>query len=179
MSIESLQYLRKTIRKDPRLMRLDAAFDELPEFSLNANELYEEIKRIHMVRKTRHLDRRSKTFVDDVTEGLLDDQAHRSRLSEILISCVQIIRNLENTLESMEGHLLMEYDDLLREIRTKGERQTFVRTNVLNKYLRYVDRIDRVKQTAEIIITDIDKAAWMYRNIIEAVKLATGHKEAV
>jgi hypothetical protein len=177
MSIESLQYLRKTIRQDSRLVRLDTAFDELPEYSLNANELYEEIKRIHMVRKTRHLDRKSKTFVDDVTEGLLDDQAHRSRLSEILISCVQIIRNLENTLDSMEGHLLIEYNELLSEIRTKSERQTFVRTNVLNKYLRYVDKIDRVKQTAEIVITDIDKAGWMYARLMDALKLSSGRKE--
>ena len=176
---QRLSHIRKRIRQDRRLEKLDHAFNSLPEYNLNRNELYEEIQRIHMVRKTRHLDKRAKTFVEDITEGLIDDQSHRARLSEILISCVRVIRNLESSLETMEGHLLIEHSELLSEIRTKGERQSFIHHHILSKYLKYVDRIDRVKAAAEIVIIDIDKAGYMYKNLIEAVKLSTGRKEIV
>ena len=179
MSLQELSYIRKTIRSDSRLLRLDDAFNTLPEFSLNTVELYEEINRIHMVRKTRHLNRKSASFTQDIIDGLLDDQAHRSRLSEIMMGCVHVARNLSGTLETMEGHLLSEYSDLLSSIRTKTERQTFVRANVLNKYMKYVDRVDRVKVAAETVIIDIDKAGYMYRNLIEAVKMSAGRKEAL
>lgn len=176
---QRLAHIRKLIRRDKRLSDLEDRFNNLPYYQINGKELHAEIKRIHMVRKTRQLNRKSKTFVGDITESLIDDQAHRSRLTEILMECVKIIRNLENTLESIEGHLLLEYSELLSEIRTKSERESFIHHNILKEYFKHIEKVERIKQVAEFVIVDIDKAGYMLKNLIEAVKLAAGRREAV
>jgi len=174
---QDLLRLKRLFANDKRVKKLDGAFDRLPEYNLPIKTVYEEIERIHMTRKTRHLDKSSGSFVGDISEGMLNDQANRSRLTEILMSCIHALKNLKATLDSLEGYLLIEYADQLGSIRTKGERASFMQHHVLSKYHKYVDRTERIKEAAELVIIDIDKAAWMYRNLIEAVKMASGRRE--
>ena len=174
---QDLLRLKRLLLKDKRVRKLEDAFDRLPEYNLPIKTVYEEIERIHMTRKTRHLDKSSGSFVSDVTEGMLDDQSNRSRLTEILMSCIHALKNLNASLESLEGYLLIEYADQLGTIRTKGERANFVEHHVLSKYHKYADRTSRIKEACELVITDIDKAAWMYKNLIESIKMASGRRE--
>lgn len=169
--------IKRIITKDARLKKLDVSFENLPQYNIPVKNIFEEIERIHMTRKTRHLNRKSASFVQDITEGLIDDQANRSRLTEILMSCIHTMRNLNSTLDSLEGYLLVEYAAQLSSIRTKAERVGFIQYHILVKYKRYIDRVQRVKEAAELVIVDIDKAAWMYRNLIESAKLASGRRE--
>lgn len=171
--------IKRTILKDKKVKRLSKAFDELSQYNMPTKKLIEEIESIHMTRKTRHLEKESSTFVQDITEGMLNDQASRSRLTEILMGCVHVIRNLENSLESLEGYLQVEYATQLSSIRTKGERTSFLQHHVLSKYHKYIDKVSRVKEAAELVMVDIDKAGYVYKNLIEAVKLAAGRREVM
>lgn len=171
--------IKRVILKDKKVVRLEKAFSELADYNLPFRDMYEEIERIHMTRKTRHLDKSSSTFVQDIMDGMINDQSSRSRLTEILMSCVHAGRNLSSTLETLEGYLSIEYADQLRSIRTKGERVSFLRHHVLSKYHKYIDRVDRIKEAADLVMTDIDKAGFVYRNIIESVKLAAGRREVM
>lgn len=176
---QDLLRIKRRIQKDKRVRRLETAFDRLPEYNIPIKDTYEEIERIHMTRKTRHLDKSSGTFVQDVTEGMLDDQSNRSRLTEILMSCVHALKNLSSSLDTLEGYLMVEYADELSAIRTKGERSDFIEHHVLSKYHKYVDRVSRIKEAAELVMIDIDKAGYMYKNLIESVKLAAGRREVM
>jgi hypothetical protein len=169
------QLLKCTLIKDKRAKRIKQAFDTLPEFNLNCRELNEEITTIHAVRKTRGLDRRSDTFIQDLINGMIDDQAQRSRLVEILMVCVKTIRNLEDTLDSLSGYLQMEYSEQIASVaKTKAERSSFIENQVLRKFRKYVAKVDTIKETTALVITDIDKAGFVYKNLIEAVKLSSG-----
>jgi len=171
--------IKRIIAKDKRVGKLDDAFQELSEFNLPIRDMYEEIERIHMTRKTRHLDKSSDTFVQDVIEGMLNDQANRSRLTEILMTCLHAKRNLSSSLESLQGYIMIEYSAQLSTIRTKGERVNFIEHHVFSKYHKYIDRVTRIKEAAELVTTDIDKAGYMYKGLIEAVKLAAGRREVM
>ena len=176
---QDLLRIKRLIQKDKRVKKLDRAFEQLAEYNLPIREMYEEIERIHMTRKTRHLDKSSETFVQDVTDPMLNDQASRSRLTELLMSCIHAKRNLENTLENLEGYLMIEYADQLSPIRTKAERTNFISHHVMSKYHKYIDRVARIKEAAELATVDIDKAGYMHRNLIEAIKLAAGRREVM
>lgn len=176
---QDLLRIKRIIQKDKRVRRLESAFDELAEFNLPIKDMYDEIERIHMTRKTRHLDKDSGTFVQDVIDGMLNDQANRSRLTEILMSCLHAKRNLASSLENLEGYLMIEYATQLGAIRTKGERASFISHHVLNKYHKYIDRVSRIKEMAELVTVDIDKAGYNYKNIIEAVKMIAGRREVM
>lgn len=176
---EDLLRIKRRLQKDKRAQRLKDSFDRLSQYNLPLRELYDEVERIHMARKTRHLDKRSDTFVQDVTEALIGDQSDRGRLSEILMACVNVIRELEDALENLEGYMLIEYATEMSAIRTKSERSTFIRQHVLNTFHKYVQRVSRVKGAVEIVIVDIDKAGFMYKNLIEVVKLAAGRREVM
>lgn len=174
---QDLLRIKRKLREDKRVEKLDRAFRDLPEFNLPMRDIYEEIKTIHALRKTRTLNKGSSTFTQDIVEALLDDQAYRARLTEIMIMTVKAIRNLEDTLDSLEGYLMVQYGAELSTIRTKGEREKFIEHHVLTKFSRYMDNAQQLKESAELVIVDIDKAGFMFKALIEAVKLATGRKE--
>lgn len=171
--------IKRLILKDKRVQRIERAFEELAEYNLPIKDMYEEIDRIHMTRKTRHLDKSSETFVQDIIDGMLNDQSSRSRLTEILMSCIHASRNLSSSLETLEGYLQIQYADQLGAIRTKAERTSFIEHHILSKYHKYIDRVTRIKEAAELVMVDIDKAGFVYRNVIEAVKLAAGRREVM
>lgn len=176
---QDLLRIKRRLQKDKRVKRLEDAFERLAEYNIPVKTVYEEIERIHMTRKTRHLDKSSGTFVQDVIEGMLDDQANRSRLTEILMSCVHAQKNLTSSLDTLEGYLMVEYASELSVIRTKGERVSFMAHHVLSKYHKYIDRVSRVREAAEMVTVDIDKAGYMYKGLLEAVRLAAGRREVM
>lgn len=179
MDKQDMLRIKRMILKDKRVLKLDRAFSQLAEYNLPLRDMFEEIERLHMTRKTRHLDKQSETFVQDIVDGMINDQSSRSRLTEIMMSCVHSVKNLEQSLDMLEGYLLLEYSSTLSNIRTKAERQSFMRHHILTKYRRYVNRVNRVKDAAELVITDIDKAGYYYKNLIETVKLAAGRREVI
>ena len=179
MDKQDLLLLKRSIKKDPRIKRLSLSFEELPMYNIPLKDNYEEVEQMHKVRKTRYLDRASTTFVQDIMEGMLDDAAKRARLSEILMGCSNTLRALNSTLDSLEGYLLIEYASKLRRISTKGERTSFIRHHVFDKYRKYSERVERVKYACEVVMSDIDKAGYTYTNIIKTVQLAAGRRDHV
>lgn len=176
---QTLLRIKRTMRKDRRVKKLDTAFADLHEFNLPIRALYEEVESIHKVRKTRTLDRHSDTFTHDVVEGLLDDTAKRARLTEILVMCVKVLSNLKDTLGSLEGYMIIEYATELRSIPTKGERTNFLSHHVLSKFHKYVGRVERIKAMTELVMVDIDKASYAYSNLMKAIQLAAGRRETL
>lgn len=168
-----IDHLVRRINKDERIKRLHKAFGELPQYNLPDKEMIEEIQDLHTLRKTRQLNRKSKSFVTDIIEAMLDDGSKRSRLVEITSVCFKTIHQLRNALDDLEGYILYTYGSQMNQLRTKNEREQFVYHHILKPFHKYVKKIERVYESAKLVIEDIDKAGYNYRNLVEAVKLLT------
>lgn len=166
--------LKRKLISDKRMKHLHEAFTTLPHYSMPTKELMEEVTTLHTIRKTRGLNSkkvRNSTFVQDLIDGMIDDGSKRSRLVEILMECVKTIRVLDDNLDDLQGYLLLEYSHLIGSIRTKGEREQFIETQVFTKYRKYSKKLRNLKEACEFVIQDIDKFAYTYRNLVEAAKL--------
>lgn len=166
-----IDHLVRRIRKDERIKRLEKAFADLPQYNLPDKEMIEEIQNLHTLRKTRSLHSKSKSFVQDIIDAMLDDGAKRGRLVEITSACFKTIHQLKGALDDLEGYILYTYGAQMNGLRTKGEREQFVYHHVLKRFHKYVRKIERVYESAKLVIEDIDKAGYNYRNLVEAVKL--------
>lgn len=161
---------RILIKKDKRFLRLKKAFDELPQFNLPLEELLTEIESLNRLRLVRSLSSSSPDFVDKVIRASLNDQSVRSRLTEILSECLKASRALESAIDIFTDYALAHYEESLKSIRTKQERQTAVRSS-LSDFRRYLDKVEHVRDAARLLIEDIDKSSWTLKLTIEALKL--------
>lgn len=179
MDRQELVSLKRRLNSDKRMAALHKAFSTQEQYNLPLKELYEEVTTLHTIRKTRALKQsRNETFVQKLMEAMIDDMSKRSRLVEILMLCVKTIRTLEDLLEDLEGYLLLEYGNLLYSLKTKGEREQFIKTQAFAEYLKYTKRLHKLKEACEFVIVDIDKGGYTYRNLVEAAKLSTGTKHS-
>lgn len=174
---EKVKMLKNRLREDKRLIKIKKAFGTLPEYKLDSVELRQEIESMMLTRKVRSLSG-SKKMSTALIEAMLQDQSYRSRATEILMGCVRTDKNLSRVLDSLEDYMLVEYSDLLSSsFRTIKERKAFVEY-VLRKYYEFLDKVDEVRQVAELLIVDVDKAGYMYKNMIEALNLVSKGRES-
>lgn len=158
------------LRTDKRYLRLLKTFNEASLYNIPRDELIEEVKQIHSLREVRRLNIREEGYVDKLLNANTHDQAQRSRLTEILMTCLHVNEQLTRAIDALKQHLLMEYSDHLRSFRTKEER-SMVLNIALRKFIRYLEDISVLKQMADLVISDIDKAGWATRASIEALKV--------
>src|SRR5690606_10265913 len=96
------------IRENPKFQRFKAAFESNPNTVIDFPGLHEEIARLHKTRAVRSLARKSKGFVDDVVDGLIQDQRVRSRCTEILGVCISVAGSMETTLDNLRDYIMIE-----------------------------------------------------------------------
>lgn len=176
---QDLERIKRKVNKDKKLTKLNERFDSHPSYNLPVRELYEEIENLHMTRKTRQLKRNSDSFTQDLMDGMLQDQSVRSRLTEIIMTCLSVTKSLRETLDNLSGYISVEYADELSILRTKAERTNFVDKHILATYYKYVRRVEKLRESAELVIVDIDKAGFNYKGLIEAAKMVSGGREVV
>ena len=91
---ELAKAVKRVIINDKRFKKLKKAFNELPEYNLNVDEIEEELTSLHESRTVRRLRNRlsEPKFIDETVKALLKDQEVRSRITEIRVSCVTTSR---------------------------------------------------------------------------------------
>ena len=171
----SVKSVLTTLRSDKRYKRLLESFDTSPAFRIPKESLAEEIKVIHELREIRRLNTNDAAFVDKVIKANTHDQAQRSRLVEIIVVCTRISNKLTEAIEALKQHYMLEYVDHLRQFRTKEERN-LVLNMALRKFIRFVNEVESLKEMANIVVLDIDKAAWSLKNTIEALKISSARE---
>lgn len=170
MSNSQVKPVVSKLRSDPKYKRLKELFVNNALCNLNLEELEREISAIHKMRRIRQLNPDDPKFIDAVVRANTDDQAQRSRLSEIIISCVRAHNLLKPALDILREHYFLNHSDLLRVFRTREERNLLL-DSVLSRYYVYLDKIATLKETAKIVIEDIDKGSWSLRATIDVAKL--------
>lgn len=175
MYAEEIKRLRKSLRKDKQFKKVQMFFDRLSE-EISAVGLYDEIKRLHSMRASRSLERTKKAFLDKVVEANLQDQSYRSRLAEIQMECARSISKYEPIVDDLVLYLHAQYQEALKSFFTaKGDRIEFLQ-NLCKEHTRFLREIASVEEAAKTVIVDIDKAGYMFKNLIEAVKIVHERK---
>jgi len=168
MDKTDIDHLRRIVKKDEKYKRFKAAVDGNANMQLPFADLHEELSRMQKTRQVRSLSRRNKRFTQDVIDAMLQDQAYRSRCTEILTQTLEITGVYQDTLTNLRDYLLFEYGKRLGG--TKGERQQFME-NVLRPFFRYIHKVEQLIDHAKLIVGDIDQAGYTYRNLVESIKL--------
>lgn len=167
---EKIAMIRRRIRENKKYQRFKQAQENNPNNVIDFPALHEEIERMHKTRAIRSLHRKSKGFVDDVVDALLQDQQHRARCTEILAVCVTVSGTMTDTLNNLRDYLIIEYTDILRSIGTVKERQAVVES-VLRPFYEYLEKIEQLRSHARLIIEDIDKAGYGFTNLVHTLQL--------
>ncbi len=166
----SLKPIILKMQEDPKYQRLRNSFDTSETYRIPFDELLKEIETLHKMREIRRLNTEDPAFVDQLIKANTNDQSIRSRLTEILMRCVRAGTSLSSAIEALKHHLLLTHGEILKSYRTKEERQ-YVVTMSLLPFVRYTTRVTALRESAQLVIADIDKGAWAIRTSIEALKL--------
>ncbi len=174
---EDIRHAKKTLNNDKRLRKVKLAFNTLPEYSLDFEDLNKELDTLMTMRSVRSLKDEKGTLSQAVMDAMLQDQSYRSRCTEILMSCVRVDRKLSRTIDKLEDYLMVEYASLISGLyRTVKERKAFV-VYVLRRYTDFLDQVEELRERCGLLTGDIDKAGFAMKNTIEALNLASMRRE--
>lgn len=165
-----IQPLLKEMKEDPKYKRLKKTFSEHENFRLPLDSLLDEIKSIHRDRKVRSLNPTDPKFVDKLIIANHDDQGKRSRVTEIMIRSLRAQALLQSAVDSLRFYLLTTFSVELRSFSTKEER-----TNIVNMALKpfeeFLVDVSVLKESAQLLVNDIDKTAWNLKLSLSALEL--------
>jgi len=163
----SKERVQRLIKKDPKFKRLKVAFRTMPQYKIDFEELHEEMKTLHRLRKLQHLKADDPNFVRKISEAAIADHSFRTRLTEIIVIGYEASSNLNKTLNSLVDYLLTEYANDLAKLRTKEERKQFV-SGCLATFYEYVQSAELLIQICKSYIDNIDKGGFMIRELVLA-----------
>lgn len=167
---EKISMIRRRIRDNKKYQQFKEAHQCNPNNVIDFAGLHDEMSRMHKTRAVRALRRKSKGFIDEVVDALLQDQQARSRCTEILGVCVNVSGAMAETLDNLRDYLVIEYSDLLRSLGTVKERQAVVES-VLRPFYKYLSEIEQLRAHARLIIEDIDKAGYAFTNLVHVAQM--------
>lgn len=172
-SRDELKAFRRTIKQNKRFQQFLDMFERNPAYAIDFDGYHEELQRLHTTRQVRELHRKKKQSIQfpvKVLEAMLQDQATRSRCTEILGECVKISSAMDKTLSNLRDYLLSEYAHILKGIGTQVERKAFMES-VMKQFYEYLSQIQTLDKSARLVVDDIDQAGYMYRNVVEVIKV--------
>lgn len=168
---EELKAIRRILKKNPRYTQFLENFRGNPAYNINFEEYHEELQRLHTTRLTRELKRKkTRSFPEKVLDAMLQDQSTRSRCAEILGQCTKISNAMERTLSKLRDYLCSEYGETLKRVGAQAERKAFVEA-IMRDFYDFYDEVKTLEKSASIVIEDIDKANYMFKNLVEIIKV--------
>ena len=168
--IVQLKKFVKVMKSDVKYSRLYTTFTAHENFSIPVEELHEELKVGHQLRKVRSLNTTDPRFVDKLIEAVLADQGLRSRATEIMIQCTRSYALMEEAVTKLRYYLLLSYGEELKGFKTKEERLQIVNM-ALDPFNSFLTDVSTLKESCLLLVGDIDKAAWALKSMVEAYKI--------
>lgn len=175
MYADEIKRLRKLLRKDPQFKKIIKFFERVST-EISPVGFYDEIKRLHKMRSSRSLERGSKAFLDKVVEANLQDQSYRSRLAEIQMECAKLLSKYEPVVDDLVLYMHAQHLEAIKGFfSSKVDRVEFLQ-GLCKDHHTFLREVRSVEEAAKLIITDIDKAGYMFKNLIEAMKIVHERK---
>ena len=167
---KTAEEIRKLIKADKRYKRIKENFETLPVYNMAIDQHNKDLDMYHKSRPVRLLNPDSPKFMDKLVRASVDDQAYRSRIIAIQKDCIRSQLTLEATVKAFTDYVLLEYSEELKGLRTKEERLMIVRTT-LAPFERHIMRVTALKQCCELVIKDIDQAAWSLKLLVSTLEI--------
>jgi hypothetical protein len=170
--------LRRALKADDKWARFQKVFANAyrPEF----DEFIEEIQRLHSTRSMRVLGVTATPSGVKIADAALRDQSTRSRCVEICMTIARERNHLAITMNTVSSYLEAEYGALLGQngVRSMTEKRGII-DSLFGPSQRRLDKLDTIPEIANLVISDIDKAAWALRVLVDALEVATARERSV
>jgi hypothetical protein len=178
-SREEWKAIRRILKKNPRYQQFLENFRGNPAYNIDFEEFHQELQRLHTTRLTRELKRKkSRSFPEKALDAMLQDQSTRSRCAEILGQCTKISSAMDRNLSKLRDYLCSEYSDSLKRVGTQVERKSFVEA-LMRDFYDFFDEVKTLEKSASIVIEDIDKANYMFKNLVEIIKVLSRPEQVI
>ncbi len=156
-----------TMRRDERYKRLTDALAELDIYRLDFERLETEVFNLHGARSVRSLQADDVAFVDKLTVAETREISSRSRVAEIKMQALRVRLNMERATKALRDHFLVKYAESFRAFRTKEERLMVIEAALRPAY-NLLDRASTLLEICDVCLSDIDRAYWPARLIVDA-----------
>ena len=173
-----LRPIRDKIRSDGRCRRLLSIFNESSIYKIAFDDLTKEVLDMHKTRAVRFLSRGDGHFIEKLVDASLRDQASRSRLAEISMHCFRAQSSLMEAVQPLQEYLIMTYGPEMSFVRTKDERKQLV-DMALRPFHKFIQQCTTLRSLTDIVIADVDKAAWSLRLMVNAYELTNRPEQTI
>jgi hypothetical protein len=162
--------LRRLVRKDDLFVRFQTLSSNVKDRN-DLTRLRKELLDSHATRSSRSLlTRKGGTTAESLLEANLDDIAKRSRAVEIIVHVSKDANLLRSAMDAVIGHILSEYNESLRPIRTKADREALVNSLMVSEQ-QVLHGLDQLIEAAQWLVEDLDKTSWALSNAVKILSL--------
>jgi len=139
-------------------------------YHIDLDGLEREIDSLHLTRMVRSLKTEEviQSFQKKFIQAALQNQAFRSRLVEIKVKCFRVSAKLEEHIGVVRSYLSIKYPNGLSKYRTVAERKQAI-NSILEEPMTFLSKLELKDRELELIIKDLDAAAWSLKGIMEAM----------
>lgn len=159
------------LAQDDKVVSFKLAYDK-GEYRLDTEKFLTEIQDMHITRNVRTL--HSDTIISEipkVIEAIAQNQATRSRIVEIKMYCTRASTKLKFKKETLINYLNVKYRDELKSQKgTQAERNALVQ-EVFAFTSPTITELQVLQDFCDLVINDIDQAAWSLKSIIDCLKI--------
>ncbi|WOL24408.1 hypothetical protein fHeYen902_062c [Yersinia phage fHe-Yen9-02] len=170
MALDDISRLTKKVKSDERYKRIRKLYKTNPLFQLTVDEYRTECQQMFRMRKIRTLNIDHPNALNKLANSVIEDQAYRSRMTEIYVQTNSAIKALADMLERFQDYATVTYSRDLKALGAAKERERMVR-NIMAEYYRYSDNLTLLKEEIDFYLKDIDKAGFAFKSLTEILAL--------
>lgn len=156
---------------DDKVVSFKKAYDQ-GRYSIDSEKYLVEIENMHITRNVRTLDADSIVReIPKVIEAIAQNQAVRSRIVEIKMKATRVSTKLKFKKETLINYLSVRYKEELRSQKgTQSERNALIQ-EVFSFTTPSFTELQVLTDFCDLVINDIDQAAWSLKSIIDCLKI--------
>lgn len=157
------------IREDPQYKTFKGVLQKVRQ-RLDVDKDRTEALSMHAGRTSRRLHGTKQYSPKSLIDASLNDLAVRSRLVEVRVQCSIQIDLLHDAVKAIKHYIMTEYDEELSVYKTVGQRGALIDRVVAAALVTQSEGQALVKLLDDLV-SDIDKASFHLRNMLDALKL--------
>lgn len=145
----------------------------------DTNTYMQQIEQIHKQVPIRHLMPNGQLAISGtrINETTIKIQINRSELVRLRLRCNLHAHSLNERIDSTQNYLLFKYQSqLAQEYRSREERMSAI-DSVLIKPMHLWGRLRTICDHIDIVLKDLDQAAWAVTHIIEVMTAISKEKQ--
>lgn len=171
-SAKPLSLLGK-MRSDSNVKKFNRAVST-GTFSINTQELEDEITLLHAARITRSVKYKGlmQSSQKVLIESILQTQANRSRVVEIQMQCSSIAGRMSDAQSGLKDYLSSTYNEQLKEYRTIKEKDALL-NRVFEDAIKLIKSLNAVIELSQYLVEDLDQAGFSLMNIRKVLEITS------